>query len=55
MIIVTLKVDEEVCIGDEIVVKIIKIKSPHTTKLGITAPRHIAIRRDNIKNETPKQ
>ena len=44
MLVITRKFDEELSIGDDIIIKIVEI-SPNSVKLGITAPRNLQVNR----------
>ena len=54
MLIITRKLGERINIGDDIVVTLLDIKAGQV-KLGIEAPRHVAVHReeifDRIRNE----
>ena len=41
--------DEDIYIGPDIIVKVVDIRG-NKVRLGITAPKDVEIRRDNIQN-----
>ena len=47
MLVISRRVGEELHIGDDIVVRIVRI-GPHAFRVGITAPKHVNVRRDDI-------
>ena len=47
MLVLSRRTNESIIIGDNIEVKIVEVKGDHV-KLGITAPRHIAVHRHEI-------
>ncbi len=47
MLILTRKVEEKICIGDDIEIKVLEIRN-NQVKLGITAPPGISILRNEI-------
>lgn len=47
MLILTRKLGEQITIGDEITVKLLEIKG-NQVRLGIEAPRHVSIHRQEI-------
>ncbi len=50
MLVLTRKTEEAVQIGDDIAVKVVEIRGDQV-RLGITAPRHIPVLRQEIYNE----
>lgn len=54
MLVLTRKVGESIRIGDTIVVKIVDLDGRHV-KLGIEAPRNIAVNREEIYNRIQKE
>jgi carbon storage regulator CsrA len=50
MLVLTRKIDESIVIGDNIVVKVIAIENGNV-KLGIEAPKEVAIIRDELLQE----
>jgi carbon storage regulator len=50
MLVITRRLDEEIVIGDDIRLKIVDIASSRI-RLGITAPREVAIRRVGLDSE----
>ena len=53
MLCLTRKVGERFTIGDDIEVEFVEIR-PHSVRLGITAPKHIPILRDDAINTLPQ-
>jgi len=53
MLVLARKVDESIVIGDDIIVKVIAIENG-VVKLGIDAPKDIAIIRDELIQEVTK-
>ena len=47
MLVISRRDVEELHIGDDIVVRIVRI-GPHAVRVGITAPKHVNVRRDDI-------
>jgi carbon storage regulator len=47
MLILTRKLGEQIAIGDDIIVKLLEIKG-NQVRLGVEAPRHISIHRQEI-------
>lgn len=47
MLILTRKIGESIRIGDDVIIKIVELDSRHV-KLGIDAPRSIAVNREEI-------
>ena len=54
MLILTRKLGEQITIGDEITIKLIEIKGTQV-KLGIEAPSHISIHRQEIYERIRKE
>ena len=54
MLILTRKVGESIRIGDTIIIKIVELDSRHV-KLGIEAPRQIAVNREEIYERIQKE
>lgn len=52
MLILTRKEGEGIMIGDEIEVRVVRIKGGHV-RLSIEAPREINVRRDELENRPP--
>lgn len=50
MLVLTRKLEEAVQIGDDITVKVIEVRGDQV-RLGITAPRHIPVLRQEIYDE----
>ena len=50
MLVLSRKKDERIHIGDDIVIVVVEIKGDKT-RIGIEAPKHINIRRDEIPEE----
>lgn len=48
MLILTRKPDETVCIGDDVELTVLSVKG-NQVRIGIKAPRHVAVHRDEIK------
>jgi carbon storage regulator len=47
MLVLTRKVDEEIVIGDDIVVKIVRVKGG-SIRIGIEAPRNVRVMRSEL-------
>jgi carbon storage regulator len=47
MLVLTRTVDEDILIGDDITIRVVKI-GPHSVKIGITAPAHVNIARREL-------
>lgn len=47
MLILSRKVDEEIVIGDDVVITVLSIRNG-TVRLGVTAPRDVAVMRSEI-------
>ncbi|MBN1981288.1 MAG: carbon storage regulator CsrA [Chitinivibrionales bacterium] len=54
MLILTRKIGESIRIGDTIVIKIVELDNRHV-KLGIEAPRQIAVNREEIYERIQKE
>ena len=52
MLVLTRKELESICIGDEIIVTVTEVRGGRV-KLGIEAPRHVRIDRQEIWDRTP--
>lgn len=52
MLVLRMKVDGKVFIGDDIVIQVVRASSGQI-HLGITAPKHIEILRGELKEPTP--
>jgi carbon storage regulator len=50
MLVLSRRVDEVICIGDDIEVLVIRV-GPTSVRIGITAPRHINIARKELRVE----
>ncbi len=48
MLILTRLVDQEIVIGDDIVIKILRIQRSYNVRIGIEAPKHIRVHRREI-------
>jgi carbon storage regulator len=40
--------DEDIMIGDDIVIKILRVESGGKVRIGITAPRHVPVHRREV-------
>jgi carbon storage regulator len=49
MLVLTRKVDERFYIGDDIVITVIAVRGESTVKIGIEAPRHIQVEREELR------
>jgi len=49
MLVLSRKAMEKVLIGDEIVIQIVRI-GPHSVRLGISAPDHMNVKREELAN-----
>lgn len=47
MLVLTRKLDEVICIGDDITIKVVRL-GPDTVKLGIEAPKHVVVMRKEL-------
>jgi carbon storage regulator len=54
MLILTRKLGEQITIGDDIVIRVVDIKGGQV-KLGIDAPRHIEVHREEIYERIKKE
>ena len=54
MLILTRKLGEEITIGDDITIKLLEIKGSQV-RLGIKAPRHVSIHRQEIYERIHKE
>ncbi len=54
MLILTRKLGEQITIGDDIVIRVVDIKGGQV-KLGIEAPRHIEVHREEIYERIKKE
>jgi carbon storage regulator len=54
MLVLTRKLGESIRIGDTIIVKVVELDSRHV-KLGIEAPKHIAVNREEIYERIQKE
>lgn len=54
MLVLTRKVNESIMIGDEVKVTVVEVKGDQV-KLGITAPRHIAVHREEVYEEIQRE
>ncbi len=54
MLILTRKISESIRIGDDITIKVIELDNRHV-KLGIDAPRNIAVNREEIYERIQKE
>ena len=52
MLVLSRKTSERILIGDEIVITIVRI-GPNSVKLGIDAPKHMNIVREELKKLEP--
>ena len=55
MLVLSRKVDQRLYIGDDIVITIVAVKGEHTVKLGIEAPKHIQIEREEVRRSETEQ
>jgi carbon storage regulator len=55
MLVLLRRVGESIMIGDDVVVTVVAIRSGNQVRLGISAPRHVAVHREEIyeRVETP--
>lgn len=49
MLVLTRKVGEAILIGSSVTVRVLEIKSNGDVKLGIDAPKHVNVLRDDLK------
>ena len=54
MLVLTRKLGESIRIGDDILIKIVDLDNRHV-KLGIDAPRHISVNREEIYERIQKE
>lgn len=54
MLVLTRKVNESIMIGDEVKITIVEVKGDQV-KLGITAPRNIAVHREEVYEEIQRE
>lgn len=50
MLVLSRKIDEEVCLGDDIRVKVIEVRGG-VVRLGFTAPANVAVHRKEVWEE----
>lgn len=53
MLVLSRRVEEIICIGDDIEVLIVHI-GPNSVRIGIKAPKHINIARKELRIESPE-
>ena len=46
---------DTIYIGDDIKVTILGVKGHDIVKVGVEAPRHLAVKRDDIKRDKPRE
>lgn len=54
MLVLTRKLGESIRIGDDIIIKVVELDSRHA-KIGIEAPRHIPVNREEIYERIQKE
>ncbi|HAH95704.1 MAG TPA: carbon storage regulator [Firmicutes bacterium] len=54
MLVLTRKVNESIMIGDEVKITVVEVKGDQV-KLGITAPRNIAVHREEVYEEIQRE
>ncbi|MEM6985410.1 MAG: carbon storage regulator CsrA [Pseudomonadota bacterium] len=54
MLILTRKIGESIVIGESFVVSVLDIKGQHV-KLGIDAPKDVAVHREEVVSKSPAQ
>jgi carbon storage regulator len=54
MLVLTRKLNESIMVGDEVKITIVDVKGDQV-KLGITAPRQIAVHREEVYREIQKE
>ena len=54
MLVLTRKLNESIMVGDEVKITIVDVKGDQV-KLGITAPREIAVHREEVYREIQKE
>lgn len=50
MLVLSRKSGESILIGDDIVIKVVRVAGHNSVKLGIEAPSHVRIVREEIKD-----
>ena len=50
MLVLTRRADESIVIGEDVVVTVLEVRGDHV-RLGITAPRHVAVHREEVYAE----
>jgi carbon storage regulator len=53
MLILGRRTDEKIIIGDDIVVTVVECKKGHC-RLGVTAPAHVSMHRQEVYDATPR-
>ncbi|MCX7425791.1 MAG: carbon storage regulator [Planctomycetia bacterium] len=48
MLVLTRRIDEQIRVGDEITITIVRIKG-HSVRIGVDAPRDVAVRRSELE------
>ncbi|MCL6589532.1 MAG: carbon storage regulator CsrA [Firmicutes bacterium] len=54
MLVLTRKLNESIMVGDEVKITIVDVKGDQV-KLGITAPRQVAVHREEVYREIQKE
>lgn len=55
MLVLTRKKDQTIEIGDDVVVRVLRVKEDGTVQLGIDAPRSVNIRRGELPRNQDKR
>ena len=51
MLILGRRIGEKIMIGDDIIITILQSTNMHITRVGIEAPKHLAVHREEIWNK----
>jgi len=55
MLVLTRAVEEKICVGDDVVVQVLRVRSDGRVSLGITAPPHMEVDRAEIRRDKQRR
>jgi len=55
MLVLTRKVKERLYIGNDIVITVVAVRDGRTVQLGIDAPKHVQIEREEVRQRTVEE